>query len=299
MRLIFLGTSGSTPTPERGLPAVCLEFKGQVFLFDCGENSQVQLMKTDVKFMKVDSIFISHFHGDHFFGLPGLIFTLSLNQRQKPLTVYGPKGVNTVIESINNFGHNPLKFEVMPKEVEDGCIMDEDLFTIEAIEADHGMPALSYAFVEKDRFKISDEKVASFGLTHNPMLKKLQRGESIEFNGKTIAPEDVAEKKLVGRKMIYSGDTRPTEKMISFAKNANVLVFESTFLSSEQEKAEEYFHSTAKEAAQVAQKAGVKQLVLIHLSKRYKNSNDILSEALEIFPNTILAQDLMELEITK
>jgi ribonuclease Z len=292
IKVVLLGSGSSYPTPTRYHPALTITYEGKTVLFDCGEATQIRLQEAGISSVKLDAIFITHMHGDHFFGLPGTIYSMALQGREKPLTVYGPKGVNT-LKKLAELDYHRLDFPIEFKEVKSGVIHETEKWFVEAVEVDHGVPALAFAFKEKDRSKVLKSKLK--GIKTGPWLKKVFEGQTVTVNGKKIGPEIL--NIIPGRKIVYSGDCRPTPALIKLARGADLLIHESTYLSSMKDMAEERFHSTSKQAAEIAKKAGVNQLVLFHYSRRYKNSKDLLKEAKEIFPNTKAGKDLMEIKL--
>ncbi|MDP6626594.1 MAG: ribonuclease Z [Methanopyri archaeon] len=298
MNITMLGTAAGAPTPERGHTGMVLSHQGRVFLFDCGENAQVKLQEAGAKFMRINEVFITHFHGDHFFGLPGFLFSMSLAERTKGIALYGPRGAAVEFDRVATLGHQQLKYGIEPHEVRSGVVYSTDRFRVEASPVEHGnVPAVAYAFIEEDRFKIDRAKAAELGLENSPHLSRLQIGRTVEHDGGTVGPDDVASRVVPGRKVVYSGDTRPCGAMRKLAKGADVLVHESTYSATDADRAKEFGHSTTVEAATVAKEADVKRLILTHISKRYDDPDALLAEAREVFPATDIAFDLMSLEI--
>ncbi|MCK5593639.1 MAG: ribonuclease Z [Candidatus Aenigmarchaeota archaeon] len=301
IKVKFLGTTASIPTRERNLPSIFVMFKGERILFDCGEGTQRQLMDQGLKFMKIDHIFITHWHADHFGGILGLIQTMSLEGRTEPLNVYGPKRTTEFLEQLLTIGYFGRNFKVNITEMNDGFTVEGDGYKVTAFEVTHKVPALGYVLEEDPRIRANMTKAAKFGLKTGPYIGKLKAGKTIEFKGQTITPEDVIEH-IPGRKIVYTGDTKYDTNTIKYAKDADLLIHDSTF-ASDKTDADEIGHSTAKEAATVAKKADVKLLVLTHISRRYQEKKEntspqvLLDEATEVFKNTILAYDSLEFEI--
>jgi len=299
LTVVFLGTGGSWPTPQRNLPAIGIKFGSEVLLFDCGEGTQRQIMQTSLSFMKISKIFITHFHGDHFLGLPGLIQSMALNDRSQPLHIYGPKGIEDLVSRLVSLGYFGLTYDIHANEVKDGDILEFKKYRIRVLRADHTVPALAYVFEERERRgKFDRRKAIALGVPEGPLFGKLQRGECIEVHGRIIRPEDVLGPPRKGRKIVYSGDTRPLESIAEASKDADLLIHDSTLASDLSDTAHEFGHSTAKEAAIIAKKAKARMLALFHISPRYAEDDEVLEkEAREVFENVFVARDFMELDI--
>ena len=297
-RITFLGTGGSLPTPDRNPSSVFVNREGDMMLFDCGEGTQQQMMRAKTG-MTLDSIFITHFHADHFLGIPGLIQTMSFNGREEPLDIYGPIWTRQFVNILIQLGFYKLGFVINAHELQDGDIIDKEDYSIKAVGTDHGIPSLGYVLEEKKRVgRFNREKAIELGVPVGRMFSKLQNGEAIIINGKTILPSQVIGQSRPGRKIVYSGDTRPCENLEKESAGADLLIHDSTLAQDLKDWALETKHSTSKEAAQVAKNAKVKQLILTHISSRYSEKRDmILQEAKEVFGNSRLAEELMEIEI--
>ncbi|MCK4405510.1 MAG: ribonuclease Z [Hadesarchaea archaeon] len=299
MKLIFLGTGGSIPTPERGLPAIALKHERELLLFDCAEGTQRQMARAGVSPMRLDAIFITHLHGDHFLGLAGLVQTLSLMDRERKLEIFCQKGEGKRIESYLQIPYYTLTFELRVHELEPGEELRRRGYRILTIEADHNVPSLAYALVEDERpGKLYPDKAIALGVKAGPDFSRLKAGESVKLrDGSIVKPEQVMGPPRPGRKVVYTGDTRPSKRIVELARNADVLIHDCTLADELAEKAAESTHSTPSEAAEVAKQADVKQLTLIHISPRYEDDAVLLEQAQKIFPNTVVARDLMELEV--
>ena len=296
MEVTFLGTSSAVHSKDRNHPSIALKAFGDVFLFDCGEGTQRQLLFTNVSPMKISKVFITHFHGDHILGLPGLLQSMSLNGRESKLTVYGPRGLNKLKDAIYSLGYCAIEYPVEFIEIDTGIIEETDEYVIRAQSVRHNVPSLAYSIEEKKKPRFLREKAIELGVPVGPAFGKLHNGEEIEIDGRTIKPEQVLGPPRKGIKITYSGDTRPCEEIIMFARDSTLLIHESTFIQKEAQNAEEYGHSTAQDAAFVARESNSKKLIITHISTRYgeEYAQIMLKEAQEIFENTELAEDCME-----
>jgi ribonuclease Z len=299
MELVFLGTSSAIPTSHRNHSAIALKAFGEIMLFDCGEGTQLQMSKAKISPMKINKIFITHFHGDHILGLPGIIQSMSFRGRKNPLHIFGPKGLVEMINVIRNFGYFSLTFEIYMHEIDDGIILEEENYRISCARMNHTVLNFAYSVYEKRRPKFIRDKAVALGIKPGPDFGKLQQGIPVEIGDTIIQPEQVLGEERKGRKIVYSGDTSPSKQMIEFAKEANVLIHESTFEGMYGDKAYEMGHSTSIQAAEIAKKAHVKRLILTHVSTRYKKSDILETEAKEIFKNSIVAEDFMQVEIKR
>ncbi|WP_298522642.1 ribonuclease Z [uncultured Methanobrevibacter sp.] len=299
MEIIFLGTSSAVHSKERNQASIAFKGMGEVFLFDCGEGTQRQMLSTLVSPMKISKIFITHYHGDHILGLPGLLQSLGLHGREEKLTIYGPRGLEKVKNAIYNFGYSKIEFPVEFIEIDSGIVEETEEYVIKSQMVRHNVPNLAYSIEEKKRPRFLREKAIELGVPEGPLFGKLHRGEEVEVDGKIIKPEQVLGDPRKGIKITYSGDSRPCEEMIEFAKDSTVLIHESTFSKEDNENAEAHAHSTSVDAAYIAKQSNSKRLILTHLSTRYGENYTkiILNEAKEIFENTELAHDLETFEI--
>ena len=299
MEIIFLGTSSAVHSKDRNHPSIAIKAFGEIFLFDCGEATQRQLLYTNVSPMKISKIFITHYHGDHILGLPGLLQSMSLNGRETKLTIYGPKGLNKIKDAIYSLGYCAIEYPVEFVEIDSGIIIDNETYFIEAHRVKHNVPALAYSIEEKKKPRFLREKAIELGVPVGPAFGKLHNGEEVEINGKIIKPEQVLGEPRKGTKVTYSGDTRPCEEMIMLARDSTLLIHESTFIQKQKLNAEEYGHSTSVDAAYIAKDSNSKELILTHISTRYGDdyADIMLKEAQEIFENTKLAKDFLEIEL--
>ncbi len=267
LEVIFLGTGGIMPTRERNVPAIAIRYRGEVILFDVGEGTIRQMNTARLSPMKVNKIFITHFHGDHYLGLGGLIQTMNLWNRERPLHIYGPKYTFEFVQNFLNSGFFMPGFEVHVHELGETRLRFGN-YEIWSFKVEHGVPALGYVFREKDkRGKFLPEKLAEFGLRPGPVLGRLEREGKIEFNGRLVRLEDVTGPRRKGVKVVYTGDTKPCERVRLFAEGADLLIHEATYLSPE-DRGESY-HSTVEEACETARRAKVRLLALFHRAVRY------------------------------
>ena len=299
MKITFLGTSGSMPTQSRGSSCIAIKRKGEIILFDCGEGTQRRMVEARLGFRRPTRIFITHLHGDHVLGLPGLLQTMNLLGRERPLHVYGPRGLTQFIEAFSNSLGGP-GFPVHVYEIlEEGTIHKGEEYDVVAIAADHEVVTWSYILEERPRpGRFHPENAKELGVPLGPLWKKLQRGEDVEREDGTVGRSgEVVGPLKKGLKVAYSGDTRPNKAFTRAVEGSDLIIHEATFDSSLEEKAHENSHSTAAQAAEVAKKAGASALVLTHISSRYPDPSPLLEEARAIFPFTLVAEDLMILEV--
>jgi ribonuclease Z len=289
--VVFLGTSGSMPTARRGLPATLVRRGGDRLLFDCGEGTQRQLLRSDVGLVELEEIFLTHFHADHYLGLPGMLKTFALRGRVIPLTVYGPRGLRSLLGTLERvFGR--LTYPVATVELEPGERLERDGYAIDAFAVDHGLPAVGYGLVEAARPGRFDVDVATrLGVPDGRERGLLQRGESVTLaDGRVVTPAEVLGAPRAGRRVVLAGDSAPAASVVEAAAGADLLVHEATFLADETERARETLHSTAGAAALVAREAGVKLLALTHVSTRYFG-HQVVEEATQLFPATVVPRD--------
>ncbi len=298
LRIIFLGTGGTLPTPNRNPSAILINREGETMLFDCGEGTQRQMMRAKTG-MKLSSVFITHFHADHFLGIPGLVQTMSFNGRTEPLDIYGPVWTKQFTNLLVDLGYYKLGFSINSHELKDGDAIDKGDYFIRAIGTDHGIPSLGYVIEEKKRTgRFKREKAVELGVPVGPLFSKLQRGEPVIINGRKILPSQVVGKPRRGRKLVYSGDTRPCKSIEKASLKADLLIHDGTLAEELRDWAVETKHSTSREAALLAKKAKVKQLILTHISSRYSESTEpLLKDARDVFENVRIAEELMEIEI--
>ncbi len=299
LRVTFLGTAGALPTAERNPSAIMINRKGELILFDCGEGTQQQMMRARTGMMSLTGIFITHFHADHMLGIPGLLQTMNFQGREQPLEIFGPRLIEEFADLLTQLGFNNLDFEVRARGMQPGDVLDRGEYYIEAVKTEHSLPSLGYVLREKPRAgKFNRERAIELGIPPGPLFGRLQKGETIRAGEKEIKPEDVIGAQRPGRVIVYSGDTRPCEAILNACKNADLLIHDGTLTSDLQDWALETKHSTALEAGELAKKAGVKQLILTHISSRYSaDPTPLLNEAKTIFSNSLIANELLEIEI--
>ena len=297
MEITFLGTSSAVHSHNRSHPSVAIKAFGEIMLFDCGEGTQRQLIFGKISPMKITKIFISHYHGDHILGIPGLLQSMNFRGRETKLTIYGPKGLYNLKDAISSLGFPNFDFPLEWIEIDSGTIIENEEYIIKAQELKHNVSNLAYSIEEIKKPRFLRQKAIELGVPVGPVFGKLHNGEDIEIDGRIIKSEQVLGPPRKGNKLTYSGDTKPCEEMIEFAKDSTLLIHESTYKNEDWQKAEEHYHSTASDAAKIALQSDSKQLVLTHISTRYTEINDMLKEAREIFDNTSIAKDLMKIEL--
>ncbi|MFC1690945.1 ribonuclease Z [Nanoarchaeota archaeon] len=300
MELTILGTAAMVPTKDRNVSATYLDYKGEGILFDCGEGSQRQMNLAGINRNKVNKILLTHWHGDHIGGIIGLLQTISNKESEKNIEIFGPKETK---ERFNNLmkasvfdNHLKIKVHELPDTNTPKKCFENNDYIIEYISLEHSCPTIGFSFIEKDKIKINKAYLKKHKIRDGPHLKKLQEGKSITYKGEKI---DVKEAATVvkGRKITYALDSIQTLNIVQLAQNADVLICESTYLNKQEEKAEQYQHLTAKQAAYIATQANAKKLVLTHFSQRYKNNEELEEEVKSGFDNSACAYDLMKMRI--
>ena len=293
IRIIFLGTSAGMPTRTRNVASVAVMMDGRALLFDCGEGTQHQLMRSAVRFGAIEAIFLTHLHGDHLFGLPGLLASMSLNARERPVALYGPAGVAEFLRALPLYH---TSFDVDIHELAPGRVRRGDGYSVDAAPMVHSAACFGFRVVEDDRpgeFDVA--RARALGVEPGPAYGRLQRGESVEG----VQPSDVLGPARAGRRIVYCTDTRPCDNAIELARGASVLIHESTYGSDMADEAVARFHATAAEAAAVAREAEVAQLILTHISPRYTETSALLAEAREIFTQTEVAEDFACFDVAR
>lgn len=298
MRITFLGTSGSMPSKNRGASGVVVRRGRELIMFDCGEGIQRQMVRAEIGFQRPMRIFITHLHGDHVLGLPGLLQSMSLLRREKELHIYGPTGLVKFVQAFSESLGGPLFPVILYEVVDPGVIHQERGYRVETVKAVHRTNSWSYGLFESPRpGRFNPERARKLELPKGPGWNRLQHGEEVEFDGVIYRPEMVCGPPRDGRSIVYSGDTSPNDDLIHLAEGADVLIHESTFLDELSDRAEEDGHTTAAQAAEVAKKAEVGLLVLTHISSRYPEPDIVLAEAKKIFDNVVVASDLMVIDV--
>ena len=296
----FLGTSASRPTTERNVTALTMIREGETLLFDCGEGTQRQMMRYGTSFALAD-IFFTHMHADHMLGVIGLFRTLSLQGRTEPMRLWGPRGSAGLLRQAIALGSDKQSFPLEINEVTPETPITRKGYSIIPYTVDHkDKLALGYALVEDIRLgRFNPDKARALGIPEGPAWGRIHKGQSVTLDdGRVIEPSELVGPTRAGRKVVFTGDSRPATSTIEIAEGADLLIHEATFADDEEPRARETGHATAREAAQVAAKAGVKQLVLTHLSARYSiNASELLQQAKEVFPETVVARDGLEIEI--
>jgi len=314
MKVVFLGTSSGMPTLKRNVSSIALVFtnSNKLWLWDCGEGTQHQIQKTSLKLSKLEKVFITHLHGDHTFGLPGLLASRGLRsgQDQRSIQIFGPSGLDSYLEQIQNITKTyfPYKIEIkiVPQDFPEGILYEDEEYLIRYTEVIHNIKTYAYSIEEKKgRCHFLVEKAKKFNIPPGPVYRALKNGERVKLpDGRIFYGKDFITNIEKGRKIVFGGDTVFCENLVHLSKNADLLIHEATFSQQEEDLAERNFHSTTTVAAQVAMKAKVKQLILTHISPRYSSNDklivsekDLLCEAQSIFPQTLLAEDFMEYNI--
>jgi ribonuclease Z len=293
MQVTFLGTGGAVPSVERNTSGVLLRREGERLLFDCGEGTQRQMMRFSTGF-DVSHVFLSHLHGDHTLGLPGLTQTFDFNDREAPLAVHTPPGTKPAVENLLGATGTRLSYPLRVNEVRPGGVaLSGDGYEVRAFETQHRTTSVGYVLVEDDRKGRFDREKAEqeLGIPPGPKYGRLHEGQPVEHDGRTIQPEEVVGPPRPGRRVVYTGDTRPTGGTVEAAENADLLIHDATFASDNSDRARPTGHSTAREAASIADQADVRRLALVHISTRYPDPTPIEREAREAFDGEAFVPD--------
>jgi ribonuclease Z len=294
MRLTFLGTAGSWPTKERSASAIALDTERELVLFDCGEGTQRQFFQSSASFMKVRRIFISHFHGDHFLGLPGLIQSMGLNNRTEPLDIYGPGDATEMIGRVLKLGYFTLRFPITVHSLAPDQSVELSGYSIRTAAADHPVPSLAYRLDEgPKRGRFDGDLARSLGI-HGADFGRLEAGESVHVGNRVVHPEDVMGPAREGRSIVYSGDSAPCDPILKLAHRATLLIHEATTSQELEVEANNWGHSSARQAAEIGRAAEVETLFLTHFSSRYKEVAGLEVEAKAIFPASLAARDFLD-----
>ena len=308
MQITFLGTSSGVPTRSRNVSSIALRLsqRAEVWLFDCGEGTQHQILRSDVRISQITRIFVTHMHGDHIYGLMGLLASCGLAGNPSRIDIYGPPKLEDYLKACGRYSQTHFSYPVKVHTVQPGVVFEDDEYTVSCAPLTHRVPAFGYRVMEKDkpgRFDV--ERAQALGIPSGPLYGKLKRGEAVTLpDGRMINGNDLLGEPQIGRKFVYCTDTIYCDSAVELAHQADVLVHEATFAHQDAELAYQRLHSTSTMAAQVALGAGVQQLIMTHFSPRYAPGNsivleDLLSEARAIFPNTIMAHDFYTHEIPR
>lgn len=304
MKFTFLGTGAGLPSKERNVSSIALSLLQEinsVWLFDCGEATQHQILHTTIRPRKISKIFITHLHGDHIFGLPGLLGSRSFQNGKEPLHVYGPPGIKKYIETSLDISRTHLTYPLHITEISEGLVFSNESFSVECIELDHGIQCFGYKIKENDQLgELLIDRLIERGIKPGPIYKEIKSQPVTTLpNGETIQRNEVLGPPKKGLCITIFGDTRNTNKYKEFVRDTDVLIHEATFDQSKKQLAQQYYHSTTEEAAQLAKDSNVQQLILTHISARYRKDEiqQLLNEAKAIFPKTIIAYDLMNVTL--
>ncbi len=301
VEIFFLGTNASTPHKYRNLPSVVIRRKGLLYMFDCGEGAQYRFLRSGLGVNKRMHVFISHLHGDHVFGLPGMLHTFSLMGRREPLFIYGPKGTREFVKCVLTKVPCGIGYSIYVRDLEEGIALESRELVIKAIRAKHTLTNFAYVFEEKPKpGRFDREKALKLGVPEGPLWRKLQYGKAVKsVYGTVVRPEDVLGPPRPGIKVVYTGDTAYCERVVEAARGADVLIHDATFDSEKARDALETGHSTAAQAARAALESRAKFLFLFHYSSRYSDLSELLQQAREIFRRTYLSEDGLKVEIRK
>ena len=299
MELQFLGTGAGVPAKMRNVSSIALKLldeRNEIWLFDCGEATQQQILNTTIRPGKIKKIFITHLHGDHIFGLPGLLTSRSFQGGEDELIVYGPKGIKRFIDASISVSYSKLGYPLKVVEFEeDGVLFSDQQFRVEAMKLEHGIPSYGFRITESDQIgELKAEELRAIGVPFGPIFGRLKRGEVVTLeDGRVIDGKNYVSEDIKGRVVVICGDTRFTPKSITLAQNANVLVHEATYEADKEKTARQHFHSTSKQAATIALEANVQQLYLTHISARYLGHqvSQLEQEARKVFPQTKVVKD--------
>ena len=296
MEILFLGTGASVPSRDRSTSCIALRSGSDIVLMDCGEGSQRQMMVSPFSFMKIRAILITHLHGDHILGLPGLLQTMSLLGRSEPLSVFGPEGLSKALGTMMSATDGETVYAVEPRDVAPGDSFTVRSMRVSVFSTDHGVPSVGFSVSEPDLpGKLDREKALSLGIKDGPDMARLKRGEAVG----SVRPEQVVGPVQKGVRVVYTGDTLRSESVVEASRGADVLIHESTYMEADSGLARDHFHSTSRQAAQSAAEAGVRCLMLTHVSGRYDDvREEVLSEAKEVFEGSFLVDDFDHFDVS-
>lgn len=298
IRVIFLGTAASRPTVGRNVTSLLIAREGELLMFDCGEGTQRQMMRFATGFT-IDDVFFTHMHADHFLGIIGLLRTMGLQGRTEPMRLWGPVGAREILHEAVHLGVERVPFEIQINELEQDAVLRRDGYDIVAYRTTHGIRSLGFALIEHERLGRFDvARARELGVPEGPLFGKLHRGETVEFDGRRVEPSEVVGAPRPGRRIVYTGDSRPCKRTVELAMDADLLIHDATFGEEESERAAQTGHSTAREAAEVARRARALRLALTHISSRYADDPRALErEARHVFKQAFVAQDGMQVEV--
>lgn len=299
LTVTFLGTGAAVPSLDRNVSSIAVHREGETILFDCGEGTQRQMMRYGASFAFRD-VFFTHYHADHVLGITGLLRTMGLMGRTEPVTLWGPRPAQRTLSLFVSLGIERMKFPVEIREVGPGERIERGEYEIAVFKTEHRAESIGYALVEHDRLgRFDPDHARELGIPEGPLWGRIHRGESIELSdGRVVEPAELVGPRRPGRRLVYTGDTRPCDSVVDAASDADLLVHEATFGADEAERARETGHSTAAEAGEVARRAGVQRLALTHISPRYlREAPELLEEAKAVFPGTVVARDGMTLDV--
>lgn len=299
LSITLLGTGAACPSVERNVAALAIVREGETLIFDCGEGTQRQMMRYGVSFA-FREIFFTHYHADHMLGVTGLMRTMGLQDRTLPVTLYGPRGAARILGAAISVGIERNRFPIEIVELQPGERIRRDDYDIAVFPTDHRIDTVGYAVVEHTRLgRFNPERAQELGIPEGPLWGKLHKGETVELaDGRRVSPDELVGAPRRGRTVLYTGDTRPSLSVVEAARGADVLVHDSTFGEDERERAVETGHSTAAQAAEIAREAGVRRLVLTHISPRYnREAPELLAEARAVFPESIIARDGLTIDV--
>ncbi|WDF81614.1 ribonuclease Z [Lacticaseibacillus pabuli] len=304
MEIMFLGTGAGSPARNRNVSSLALKLldeRNEVWLFDCGEGTQHQILRTSIRPRKVNKIFLTHLHGDHIFGLPGFLASRANQGGQEPLTIYGPRGIKEYVQTSLRVTQTHLAYKLIFVELKPGKVFEDKTFRVYCDHLDHRIEAFGFRIEEKDHEgELLNEKAQAAGVPFGPLLGQLKARKMVTLpDGRVLDGNDFVGPDQKGRTLAIFGDTRQTPREVALAEGADVLVHESTFGADESKLARQYYHSTSVQAAKLAKKAGVKKLLLNHISARYvgKMALDLQKQARHIFPNSYVVNDLQDIDI--
>lgn len=307
MNVIFLGTGAGIPSKARNVTSIALQLleeRNEIWLFDCGEATQHQILHTSIKPRKIEKIFITHLHGDHIYGLPGLISSRSFQGGETPLTIYGPEGTEQFVKTALSVSHTYLTYPIKFVNVKEGIIFDDTSFQVRAKKIEHGIDSYGYRVIEKDLpGTLLVDKLEKVGIKPGPIYQKIKNAETVRLeDGSIIQGSEFIGPSINGRVISVLGDTRFTDKSLELAENADLLIHEATFARDDHHLAYDYYHSTTEDAAKIAKASNAKKLVLTHISSRYQSPEQLgalVEEAKSVFPSTVIASDFMQIDIPK